>query len=173
MFSNPSESAGLEIEEGKYYGKVIRLEPTDGQFGPQVKWTWELATLDGQVLTNDRGFNAEWWQWSSPKISRGGKKPSKAYLWGSALLPGVEIMEMTGEAFAKAVVGKKAVLLIGPNDNGNTTILSMSPLPAKNGAGKTAPTAPATSPEEPPDDPAAIEAAVSESAEAVGAGEPW
>lgn len=169
MFQNPSESAGIDIDPGKYYVKVAKLEPVSGQFGDQVKWTFELATLDGQVILTDRGFNAEFWQWSSPKITRGGKKPSKAYSWGEALLPGVEIMDLTGEEFASMVVGKKAVALIGPNDSGRTAILSLSPVPAKGGktAAKTAP------PPEPPDDADLIEADAIEAEQREAVAAPW
>lgn len=176
-FSNPSTAVGIEIETGKYYVKVVSIEDQpEGQFGPQILWKFELATLDGAVVLDDRGFNAEFWQWSTPKISTGGKRSSKAYEWGTALLPGVDLMTLTGEQFGTMIIGTKAMALIGPNENGNTSILNMSPMPAKNGAApKTAtkaaaPTAVQTPPEEPPDDVAAIEASV---AEAEAAAAPW
>lgn len=174
-FSNPSTAgAGIEIEMGKYFVKVVRLEDVEGgQYGDQIKWVFELATTTGEVLLDDRGFNAEFWQWSSPKISSGGKRPSKAYEWGTALLPGVDLMQLTGEQFGQMVIGTKALALIGPNENGNTRILNMSPMPAKNGAAKPAAAAApakATPPPEPPDDAAQIEADVAEAEQAAA---PW
>jgi len=179
-FNDPSPAGGFtEVDSGKYFVKVTRLEDVpEGQFGPQVKWVFELATLQGEVLLDERGFNAEFWAWTSPKITTGGKRPSNAYVWGQALLPGVDLMELTGSEFAAMVVGKKAVALIGQNENGKTRILQMSPMPAadKNAqpAQKTAPAAKTTSkqaePEAPPDDVQGIEQQVTES-EAAAA--PW
>src|SRR5689334_19383003 len=105
MFDNPTTGGGFtEIDAGKYYVKVMRLEAAPGgQFGDQVKWVFEVATLDGVVLLDDRGFNAEFWEWSSPKITQGGKRPSKAYQWGEALLPGTDLMTLTGEEYAALV----------------------------------------------------------------------
>lgn len=177
MFNDPTAGGGYtEIEMGKYYVKVVKLEPqTGGTFGDQVKWVFEVATLQGEVLTDDRGFNAEFWDWSSPKITSGGKRPSKAYTWGEALLPGVDLMTLTGSEFAQMVVGKKALALIGPNENQKTRILQLSPMPSKgttNGKQPAKePAATQTPPEAPLDDPELIEAAVAESAEAAAA--PW
>jgi hypothetical protein len=172
-FNNPSVGgSGYEVETGKYYVKVIRLEDVpEGQYGPQVKWIFELASLDGVVLTDERGFNVEFWAWTSPKISTGGKKPSKAYTWGEALLPGVDLLALSGQDFGTMVVGKKALALVGPNDNQKTTILNMSPLPSQpkpKAAPKTA-----TPPEEPPDDAELIEANAIEAEQAQTAAAPW
>lgn len=182
MFNNPTTGGGFtEIDPGKYYVKVTRLEPfVGGQFGDQVKWVFEVATLDGVVLTDDHQFNAEFWQWSSPKISTGGRKgPSKAYEWGEALLPGTDLMSLTGEEFGQLVIGKKALALIGTKDSPNgkkSVILSMSPLLTKSANGKAVPAAkaaPIAPPEPPPDDPELIEADAIEAEQADATAAPW
>lgn len=178
-FANPSTASGLDLDPGKYYVKVVKLEDADGsQYGPQMLWKFEVATLDGVVLEDDRGFKAEFWQWSSPKISTGGKRPSKAYEWGAALMPGVDIMELTGEEFATMVINKKAVALIGPNENGNVRILNLSPIQTKNGAkaqanGKPAAAKPEAPPEEPPDDPEKLEADAAAAEQSDADAAPW
>jgi hypothetical protein len=176
-FSNPTVGGGsYEFDTGKYYVKVVRLEDQpEGQYGPQIKWVFEVASLDGEVITDEKGLNAELWQWSSPKISTGGKRNSKAFDWGSALMPNIDLMTLSGEEFSTVIVGKKAIALIGPKEGSQRTgILSLSPIPAKNGNAKASPAKAAAPtqnvpPEAPPDDVDQIEAAVAASADAA----PW
>jgi hypothetical protein len=145
MFENPSSGGGTFIEDGRYLVKVKRLEPVeDNGFGPGVKWVFNLATTDGELVKDERGFDAELWQFSSRKMSKGAKT-AKARAWAEALLGRELSDDETGDGLAELLIGKKALALIGQNEKERSTILKMTPIAAKNGQATAAP-APATAP---------------------------
>jgi len=63
------------LEPGEYSAKVAGIEATDGQFGPQLKWSFGLG--------DDRKLSAWTSQTFSPK--------SKLYKWTAAAFGGWEI----------------------------------------------------------------------------------
>lgn len=132
MFDDPSQ--GYEaIEPGRYIVKLVRFEQTShAEYGPGIKWVFHVAnpaTDPPTLIYQQDGTPYEFFQITSPKL---GPKSKKARPWLEALLgrPIVEGQD-TGDALAKAVVGKKAAALIGPNDGGYSTIHQMFPLGGK------------------------------------------
>lgn len=149
MFNDPAESSAF-LEPGKYLGKVVALEQTPPsaqhpEWGAGIKWIWNLAEpLPGGkwqvVMKKDQQGQATdepypFWQFSSAKLTPG----SKARPWVEALL-GRRLVEGQdkGADLAEQLIGKKAVLMIGPQAQKDGTIkqdciLSASPFnePAK------------------------------------------
>lgn len=123
---------GLDIEPGRYIAKLLRFEAMeDGQFGPRRKWLFALAHSDsGQALYDTAGNLIEFAEFTSVKL---GKKARARMLFEGLL--GRELGDgEDGRAIAKECIGKKALALIGPNENQWTCILSLQPY---TGNGKT------------------------------------
>lgn len=162
-FDKPSAGGAIfDVEDGRYLVKVAALEDTEaGEFGPGIKWVLNVATTDRQMLKDERGFNAELWQFSSAKMT----PRAKGRKWAEAFL-NRELDEDTddGSALMKELVGKWAVALLAHNEKERIAIVTLSPLKAAKepvrepvGAGAKAPGAPskrtaASTPDEPPDD---------------------
>lgn len=127
MFENPSEG-GSFIDPGRYVIKIVKLEPQPPSdqhpdWKPSVRVYLNLATYPDMKLkmdpTNpDQPY--EWWQYLSVAMGRGTKTRQKveAFL-GRPLVEGVD----TGEAIATALIGAKAIAMVGPNDKGKDAIL--------------------------------------------------
>lgn len=142
---------GIDLDEGKYFVKVKALEDApEGQFGPGIKWIFTVATPEGGVVKDDRGFDAEFWQFSSDSLS----SRSKGGKWAAALLGRELTPQDKGSEIAKALIGKKGVALIADNEEGTRkNIVKMSPMVVtdENGNGETK-SIPPQPPEEPPDE---------------------
>ncbi len=134
-FPTVKAGGGLDIEPGRYIAKLLRFEAMeDGQFGPRRKWLFALAHADsGQALYDTDGNLIEFAEFTSLKL---GKKARARMLFEGLL--GREIMDgEDGRAIAKDCIGKKALALIGPNENQWTCILSLQPYTG-NGTAKAA-----------------------------------
>lgn len=152
MFNDPAQSSSF-LEPGKYLGKVVELEQTQPslqhpEWGAGIKWVFNLAESAGAgkwarvMKKDDAGQPTDepysFWQFSSAKLTPG----SKARPWVEALL-GRKLVEGQdkGADLAEQLIGKKAILMIGPQAQKDGTIrqdcvLSMSPYqePAKQAA---------------------------------------
>lgn len=127
MFENPSEGFQA-VDPGRYIVRVVGLDPTEHvEYGPGIKWRFNLAEqATGTPIYQADGSMYELWQTTSTKLS----PRSRARPWVEALL-GRDLADGdTGPALAQEVIGKKALALVGPNDKGYTSILSMSPYKA-------------------------------------------
>jgi hypothetical protein len=125
-FNDVPSSGGMDIDPGRYIVKVVRLEPgKDGEFGPTIRWVFNLATPDTKlVISAPSGEPYELFQFTSVKV--GQKSTSRP--WIEALLDRPLNDGESGSELARAVIGKKAVALIGQNERGYTAVLQMSPL---------------------------------------------
>ena len=144
MFDNPRDADGGFLEDGKYIVKVARLEQTPAsqahpEWGAGIKWYFHVAdaATPGQPKYGPEGDLFELWQFTSAKLT----PRARARGWVEALLNRQLTPQDTGEAISREVVGKKAVIMIGPKRRDDGTIqygaiLSMSPYtePAKTGA---------------------------------------
>ena len=140
-FNNATNQEANFVESGKYIGKVVRTEESDeGGFGPGLKWVWHLATPNPQgkatTLFGTDGEPYEFYQWSSLKLS----PRAKARGWVEALLDRPLEDGESGEAISQAIVGKVAMLLIGPQvgEDGQTRMKIMSIEPYR-ASGRAAP----------------------------------
>ena len=66
----------IDIEAGVYQATVTKVEPADGTFGEQVKFTF---SVDGQMT--DDGSPLELWGWASQKLN----PKSKLWKWAKVL----------------------------------------------------------------------------------------
>jgi hypothetical protein len=120
-FSDPQAVVGF-LDDGKYVAKLIGFEETPPsaahpEWGAGMKWRFYLATYPTAnapstvVKRPDSDEVYEFWQFSGSKLT----PRTKAWAWIEALLgrPIVEGQD-SGEALAAAVLGKKAVVMIGP-----------------------------------------------------------
>ncbi len=70
-------------EESKfYYGDLVSVNPEEGNFGPQLKWTIVLDE-DG-TFTDDQGneYPRETWTWCSQKLTTHEKNKFRKYAKG-------------------------------------------------------------------------------------------
>jgi hypothetical protein len=108
-----TESGGFaNHEEGDWYpGQLTRIEETDSDWGPGLKW---VVTIDGEVA--DNGETIETWAYCSQKLS----PRSKLYAW----LKGFGITPEPGEHVdLEDLVGKRVEVMFeeyaGTDNDGN------------------------------------------------------
>lgn len=131
---------GSPIEDGRYILKVVRLEAADeGQFGPSIKWVFNMADAATKAIMRDQDGSAyEWFQFSSTKLSTG----TKGYSWACAFLNREIQVGESGSAIAHDLVGQKAIAMVGPNAKTmRTCILSIKPMGAPAAAAPQSPLA--------------------------------
>jgi len=124
-FAPVTNSQGVAIEPGRYLVKLIRFEKLeDGEFGPRRRWVFAVADAATQTpLYQTDGRVFELGQTTSTKM---GKKANARKLFEGLL--GRELTDgEDGRAIAQEALGKKALALIGPNQNGWIEILSLTP----------------------------------------------
>src|SRR3989337_1893697 len=96
----------IDIEAGVYPATVAKVEPADGSFGEQVRFTFAvdgLKSVDGDPL--------DLWAWSSQKLN----PKSKLWRWAKAIT-GLEPVK--GEVFElESLVGKPCGLLVVREEN--------------------------------------------------------
>lgn len=143
MFNDPTDSSGSFIEPGRYVIKIVKLEPMPPSaehpdWKASVRMILNLATYPGMELKRDsQGESYEWWQYLSVAMGKGTKTRQKveAFL-GRELVEGQD----TGAAIAEALLGAKAIAMIGPNEKGKDAILgALQPFKAPAKATKAAP----------------------------------
>jgi hypothetical protein len=136
------DSTYVEIEDGRYIVKLVQLEempPNEAHpdWGASIRWYLNVATYPEQRVLMDptSKLPLEFWQYTGTSMS----PKSKARPWveaflGRALIDGQD----KGDDITAAVVGCKAVALIGLNANGKKAILSIQPFAetAKKSGGK-------------------------------------
>ena len=140
VFERPREDSS-PLEPDRYILKLVRLEelPPSEQhpdWGPSIKWVFHCARFaSGEVIYTDDGQLYEFFQMTSPKLT----PKSRARPWVETFLGRALTADDEPEAIATALVGTKAVAMIGPDNDagGRTRILAIYPYkePAK-GAGK-------------------------------------
>ncbi len=164
-FDKPSQGGSiLECEDGRYLVKVKSLDDTESaEYGPGIKWTLNVATTDKQMLKDERGFDAELWQFSSTKLT----PRAKARKWTEAFL-GREIDDDSddGPTLMTELLGKWAIAILAHNDKDRVSIVTLSPLKAAAKAPAKEPvlagvrsSGAASSPDEPPDELLAVDTA--------------
>lgn len=95
-----NQSKGGElIETGEYPARVVSIEEADGQFGPQLKWKFELTGPD----TSGKTLSA----WCSQNFSI----KSKLYAWTLAAFGGNPIPE-TYAFDSDDVIGRNVRLVV-------------------------------------------------------------
>lgn len=131
-------------------------EGKDHGYGPTIEWFFHVWHENGVQYLDADGAPWELQQLTSEKLTKSEKGASKAREWGEVLLGGdLDDLEITGEGFARAIVGKSAKALIKISDKGFERIDRMSANVAAAAAPATAPAAPPA----PPPPPAATAAA--------------
>ncbi|HEX7024609.1 MAG TPA: hypothetical protein VF187_07310 [Gemmatimonadales bacterium] len=113
------------VDPGQYLAKVVRLEEGEtGEFGPSIKWVFNLADAKTrEPMYDEQGELFEFYAYSSTKMG----PRAKARQWAEALL-GREIQNgESGAEIAEAVVGRTALVLIGNNEKEFSRILQMAP----------------------------------------------
>lgn len=125
VFQDPTESSFPQITDGQYLLQLQRLEDAEpGQFGPRVRWVflmWNASTREQVCWENGEPY--EWWRMTSPKT--GQRSTARKYM--EALLGRDLTTDDTGEALAKAVVGRTALAMVATNDEGWAEIVSIKP----------------------------------------------
>lgn len=120
---------GSPIEDGRYILKIVRLEPADeGQYGPSIKWVFNMADAASKAIMRDaQGEAYEWFQFSSTKLTTG----TKGYTWACAFLGRDVQVGESGAQIARDLLGQKAIAMVGPNvKTMRTCILSIKPFVA-------------------------------------------
>jgi hypothetical protein len=87
------------LPTGEYPAKIIKIEEATGQYGPQLKWEFELKPIDGKAhkLTG----------WSSAELST----KTKFYRWVSAAF-GVTAFDPTAQLDIDTLIGKPVILSV-------------------------------------------------------------
>lgn len=145
MFNDPTSSGGSFIEPGRYVIKIVKLEPQPPSdlhpdWAPSVRMILNLATYPDMKLKMDPQNETqpyEWWQYLSVVMSKGTQTRQKveAFL-GRELVEGQD----TGAAIGEALLGAKAIAMVGPNKNGKDAILgALQPYKEPAKAAKVAP----------------------------------
>ena len=86
------------VDPGIYPGKITSIDEEEGKFGPQIKFTFELETDNGDQKTLIG--------WTSKRFS----KKSKLYSWTTSLL-GVLPDNYTFDS--DDLIGKEVLLVVG------------------------------------------------------------
>lgn len=144
MFEDPTENTSF-IEPGRYCLKIVKLEPQPPSaehpdWKPSVRLILNLATYPAMKLMLDKDQQPyEWFQYCSVAMGKG----TRTRQWVEAFL-GRELVEGqdTGVAIAEALLGAKAIAMVGPNTKGKDAILgALQPFkaPVKATAAKGAP----------------------------------
>lgn len=135
MFNDPIDQDSSVIEDGKYICKVVKLEGTPAsaahpEWGPGIKWTLHLADFATQKrIDGSDGEPYDYWLYTSAKLTpRSPGRPYVEALLGRPLTP-----TDRGAALAEELIGKKAVVMIGPKTKADGTVragavLAMMPL---------------------------------------------
>ena len=121
------------FEDGTYVLTLVRIEPTEGQFGAGFKWVWNMVSHpDGERVmapnTTDEAY--EMFAFSSRKLT----PRTKAYPWLAALLNRQLEIGESGAALAQAALGKSMLSYVGIPTDGKSDrqqILTAKPIAAK------------------------------------------
>jgi hypothetical protein len=126
------EATGSPLKSKRYVAKIKRLELSDHpQYGPGVRWVLSMYDPDEKaVVKSYDGGEYEYFQTSGTKIStpKAGMKASKQYRWACAFLNRAIQKGESASQVARDLIGKKAEVFLGPNDNGNLSILAIDPI---------------------------------------------
>lgn len=152
---------------GNYILTIVRMENTEGQYGPGLKWVMTVvnATTGEQIMTPNGGALTasgrpeayEWFQFSSKTLT----PRSKPYPWVRAFLNRPIVVGESGAKIIRELQGKSAAAYIAPDPReigGRQKILSIEPLAQAASAPKYAatgeplpPSAPSSTPAVPAD----------------------
>ena len=113
------ETSYVDLEEGMYRAKLVRVEPIETQFGNQLRWIFEV--YDEEEVVEVSGI-------TSTKFS----SRSKGFAWYSAL--GGKVTD--GKIRIKDVIGNEALVEIKQRVGRDGTtkfsnIVDVKPLPKK------------------------------------------
>jgi hypothetical protein len=137
VFEDPRDSneSGSFIEPGRYVLKVVKLEPMPPNpehpdWKPSVRWTFNLAEYPSMAVKyGTDGQPYEWWQYSSVSMAKHPK--AKTRPWVEAFLGRAVTDDDTGAALGDALLGAKAIALVGPAPGtGKDSIVSIQPYKA-------------------------------------------
>lgn len=121
------------FEDGTYVLTLVRIEPTEGQFGAGFKWVFNMVSHpDGErvLAPNTTDEDYEMFAFSSRKLT----PRTKAYPWLAALLGRALEIGESGAALARAALGKSMVSYVGIPTDGKSDrqqILTAKPVPSK------------------------------------------
>ena len=112
--------AGFWIQEGRYRLTLRNLSDETGEYGPRVKWIFSpIVNAEGEVLTDDRGFPLEYFEWTGQSIGdRSNAKPIAEALLARSLegLDAADVAEM--------VIGKSASAMFADTIRQDGTTIS-------------------------------------------------
>lgn len=127
------------FDDGTYILTVVRIEATDGQYGPGLKWIFHMtnqatgqqvkAPGGGALTASGYPEPYEWFQFSSKKVT----PKTKVYPWIAAFLGRPPSIGESGSGLVRAVKGTSAVAMVGVPANdpgGRQKILTIKPVTA-------------------------------------------
>lgn len=133
MYIPKSDNEFPKVTTGSYGARIEAAAEVEGQFGPQIKFEFNLGnveTIDGDVA------EVKLAGWTSMKFV-GGKRPSK--LWQLAKAAGIDVESAEGIDPERDLVGRKVRLTVTeePARDGDgvyNRITAFLPVAVKNGA---------------------------------------
>lgn len=111
----------IGVPAGVYVARVKSLEEDDGQYGAQIKFTFEIR----EVLACDdddpeRWIGEEKWGWCSDILTPN----SKLFKWSRQILGGD--FDIGDELNLDDMLGKTVRITVGENKNGNLAITDLA-----------------------------------------------
>ena len=112
--------AGFWIKEGRYRLTLRDLSDETGEYGPRVKWVFTpIVNAEGEVVTDDRGFPLEYFEWTGQSIGeRSNAKPIAEALLGKSV-EGIDPMDVS-----EMVIGKSASAMFADTIRQDGTTIS-------------------------------------------------
>lgn len=109
------------VPAGVYVATVKDLTEDDGQFGPQIKFVFEIE----ETLACDSGDPEDWvgqekWGWCSDSLTPN----TKLFKWARQILGGD--FEIGDDLVLDDMIGRKVRITIGENKNGNLAITDVA-----------------------------------------------
>jgi hypothetical protein len=137
MYIQKTDTEFPKVATGGYPATIEAASEVEGQFGPQIKFDFNLGTIE--TIDGDMA-EVKLAGWTSMKFV-GGKRPSK--LWQLAKAAGIDCENADGLDPERDLVGRRVRLTVTeePARDGDgvyNRITAFLPPPARNGAAKPA-----------------------------------
>jgi len=104
-FQDVTTAEGIPEVSGPVKVECLSIEDaTEGEFGPQMRWSFRVWDNEGTEITWPDGTTFEWHQYTSDKTS----PSATATQWAQALLGRPLLENEQGIAIQEALIGTKA-----------------------------------------------------------------
>ncbi len=123
-----------QVDEGTYPGKLIGMrkfsyDTPEGESRTLIEWKFHAKDADGNPLTDNEGQPLE----LSGVTSMATGPMSKWFEWTVALLGAAAVNQPGAHFKASDMVGKQALLTIGPDKKGYPKVQKLTALPRSRG----------------------------------------